>query len=280
MWHGIKNRIENKNWPRLDFDAALNSLREEASFPVLQGTTDIYSYNQSYLISSGNSWSPRPILQSYSVYTPALAQINRRHLLGGQAPDNIIFRVEPIDERIPSIEDGASWPILMRNYRPTGTKNDFLFLKKNESAVEIAEPSELTTEKHVFGESVHLPQSSQPLFVQIEIKPTILGRIASVLFKPNRLQITLELNNGMKKKYRIVAGMAKSGFLISPLIENTAEFGMLYGKNSYLDEKLVKSFSIGSRHGRTMFWNDVYTVTFSQMGTISSGSIPRLAAKF
>jgi hypothetical protein len=264
-WNGFKNRIKDRNWPRPDFDAAVNSLREQASFPVLQGTTDIYSYNQSYLISSGNTWSPRPIFQSYSAYTPMLAEKNRKHLLGKQAPDNVIFRVEPIDGRVPSIEDGASWPILMVNYQPTQIANDFLFLRKKESIAEITEPLKLTSETHAFGESVNLPQSSLAIFVQIEIKPTFLGRITSIFFKPSQLQITIELKNGTKKQYRIIAGMAKSGFLISPLIENTVEFGMLYAKKGHLDGKLVKSFAITPSHGKTMLWNDEYTVTLSQI---------------
>ena len=266
-WHGIRNRIENKNWPRPEFDAAVNSIRKQASFPVLPGTTDIYSYNQSYLIASGNTWSPRPIFQSYSVYTPELAEINRKHLLGNQAPDNIIFSVEPIDERLPSIEDGASWPILMLNYRPTLMENNFLFLQKQASISDIEDLLKLTSEKHSFGEPVNVPESKLPIFAQIEIKPTVLGRIASILFKPSQLQITLELKNGIKKQFRIIAGMAKSGFVLSPLIENTTEFEMLYGESGFLDKKQVKSFAIAPRNGKTMLWNDEYAVTFSQIKT-------------
>lgn len=275
-WYGIKSRIENRNWPKLEFDTAVQSLKEQASFPVLQGTTDIYSYNQSYLISSGNSWLPRPILQSYSVYTPELAEINRKHLLGSQAPDNIIFKVEPIDGRIPSIEDGASWPILMLNYRPTRMENDFLFLQKNGNIHNIENQLKLKNGIHIFGESVNLPHVSQPIFVQFEIKPTIFGRIASIFFKPSQLQITLELNNGMKKQYRIIAGMAKSGFLISPLIENTSEFGMLYGKNGFLDGKLVKSIAIAPLDGGTKLWNNKYTATFSQIKTNSPVDLSKI----
>ncbi|CAA9890801.1 conserved membrane hypothetical protein [Candidatus Methylobacter favarea] len=264
-WHGIKNRLENKNWPRLDYDAAVTSLREQASFPVLPGTTDIYSFNQAYLIASGNTWSPRPIFQSLGAYTPALAEINRQHLLGNRAPDNIIFRVEPIDGRLPSIEDGASWPILVINYQPSFMENNFLFLRKKESIDEIEEPLNLTSEKHVFGESVNLPHSSQPIFAQIEIKSTILGRLASIFFKPSQLQIEIELKNGLIKQYRIIAGMAKSGFLISPLIENTAEFLKLYGEKGFLAGKLVKAIAIVPRDGRTSLWNDEYTVTFNQI---------------
>lgn len=263
-WVGIKNRIENKNWPRLEFDVAMNSLRGEASFPVLQGTTDIYSYNQAYLIASGNSWAPRPILQSHAAYTPALVEINKKHLLGAQAPDNVIFRVEPIDGRLPSLEDGASWPILMLNYQPTQMENYFLFLQKNKNTSEFEEPLKLKSEKHKFGESVSLPQSIQPIFAQIDISPTILGRIANFLYKTSQLQITIELENGVKKQYRIIAGMAASGFLISPLIENTEEFGMLYDEG-FLDEKLVKAITITPSNGGINLWNDEYNVTFSQV---------------
>lgn len=266
-WYGIKNRIENKDWPKSEFDTEVYNIKKQASFPVLQGTTDIYSYSQSYLISSGNTWSPRPILQSYSAYTPALAEINRKHLLGNHAPDNIIFRVEPIDGKIPSIEDGASWPILILNYRPIRMKNGFLFLRREENISGIEEPLKIRSEMHTFGESFLLPRSSQPVFSKIEIKQTLLGRVASFFFKPSQLQITLELNNGVKKQYRIISGMAESGFVISPLIENTDEFGLLYGKDGALDGKMVKSMAIAPRDDKTLLWKDEYSITFSQIKT-------------
>ncbi len=266
-WHGIKNRIKNKNELRHKFDTAVSSLRKEAAFPILPGSTDIYSYDQSYLIASGNTWSPRPVFQSYSVYTPALAEINRKHLLGNQAPDNIIFKVEPIDGRLPSMEDGVSWPILLKNYSPTHIEKDFLFLVKKENTNTIDESLKLTTEKHIFGERVNLPYSELPIFAQIEIKPTILGRLMSILYKPSQLNMLLELNNGIKKQYRIISGMAKSGFVISPLIENTAEFGMLYGDVGFLNSKFVKSITIAPSVERSIFWNMDYIVTFSQVNT-------------
>ena len=63
-WHGFKNRMKDKNWLSQNFDLTMQFLRVQASFPVLQGTTDVYSYNQVYLIASKIRWSPRPIFQS------------------------------------------------------------------------------------------------------------------------------------------------------------------------------------------------------------------------
>ncbi len=75
------------------------------------------------------------------------------------------------------------------------------------------------------------------------------------------------LNNDLKKQFRIIAGMAKSGFVLSPLIENTTEFELLYGENDLLDNKQVKSLVITPRNGKTMLWNNEYMVTFSQIKT-------------
>lgn len=276
-WSGIKNRITLENWPRSIFDNALESLKAEANLPVLKGTSDIYSYNQSYLIASGNDWTPRPVFQSYSVYTPALAEMNKQYLLGKNAPDNIIFRVEPIDERMPSIEDGASWPILMTNYRPVHLKNNFLFLEKNKNPEGVSTSSfSVMDEKHKFGDIVELPVSDQPLFAKIEITPTIIGRLASILFKPSQLQLTVELGSGIKKQYRIVSGMAKSGFIVSPLIENTLDFSMLYADAGPLDEKIVKSISISPKGRNSLLWKNEYAISLTKINPKTYSDISKI----
>lgn len=259
---GVKKRIENRNWPEFEFDAALSTIRKSANFPILQGTTDIYSYNQTYLIASGNTWNPRPTFQSYSAYTPALIETNRKHLLGVHAPDNVIFSVEPIDVRMPSLEDGSSWPILLQNYKPSMMKSNFLFLVKNKNPNENREPLLISSKTHLFGEVVKIPNAGKIIFAEIKIKPTFFGRIANIFFKSSELRITLELKNGMQKQYRIIAEMTKSGLIISPLIESTTEFGLLYGNPSYLTDKIVKSFSIAPIGGISSLWRNEYDVTF------------------
>ncbi|PJE11401.1 MAG: hypothetical protein CK430_08875 [Legionella sp.] len=263
-WFGLKHRINDPNSFRKDFELAMNFLQQRSSFPSLLGTTDIYSSNQSYLIASPNTWSPRPVFQSYSVFTANLAEKNRRHLLGNNRPDNIIFRIEPIDERIPSLEDGSSWPLLIANYQPVEFKNGFLFLQKRNPITENSTQL-LVSETHFLGETIELPKTTHPLFAQIEIKPTWGGYLAILFFKPAPLQISFELQNGIKKQYRFIRNMAKSGFLLSPLIENTAEFALLYNQASELDTKAVKSFQISLDQSQSWQWNHEYIVHFKTL---------------
>ena len=279
-WGCFGKTISNKNWQRVAFDNALNIIQLRNHFPVLNGSTDIYSFNQSSLIASGNTWSPRPVFQSYAVFSPVLAEINRQHLLGIKSPENIIFSVEPIDGRVPSIEDGPSWPVLLSDYKPSRLEKNFLFLQKRRDIHHSEEPIILKSGIHTFGERIMLPDSGQPIFVRITVDPTLAGRLVGFLFKPSQLQITCELKNGSKKQFRLIAGMAKAGFIISPLIESTNEFTMLFGQNGYLDRKQVKSIAVEPRDGPGMLWKERFSVTFIQIKQIFAIDISEVEGLF
>ena len=263
-WHGFKHRMVDKKWPGSEFDASLLSLKNAATFPKLSGTTDIYSYNQSYLFASGNTWNPRPVFQSYSVYTPSLAYLNKSHLLGDHPPDNVIFNVEPIDGRIPSLEDGASWPVLLTHYQPTELRNGFCYLLKKTSPPKGPIESSISQANYSFGSVVPVPNDSAPIFAEISIHLNVFGKLDGILYKPSQLKIVLNLENGTTKTYRISSGMVKSGFLISPLVENTRDFTFLYGKTGYLNDKKVKSFSI-EPVGSKWEWERIYKVVFKRL---------------
>lgn len=247
----------------------MNYLRQQAPLPALQGTTDIYSYNQTYLIASGIDWLPRPIFQSYSVFGAKMAEKNKQHLIADNRPEHILFKVEAIDERIPSLEDGLSWPELLRNYHPAQFNNGFLLLNKNPNRKAAAMQTILTSVSHL-NEQTNLPDSAHPIFAEIEITPTLWGRLASLFFKPSQLQAIIECNNGSQRQYRIVANMAKSGFLLSPLIEDTAEFGLLFSTNQILENKKVKSISISAIPNDSKQWNHEYKITFKQINELNT----------
>ena len=264
-WYGLKNRINEKNWLKQDYELSMNYLKNQASIPLLHGTTDIYSCHQTWLISSGNNWSPRPVIQSYSVFTPALAEANRKHLLTATRPDNIIFKMEPIDNRLPALEDGASWPLLLTRYEPVALRNDFLFLARKADYHDKVMPLQDTvTETHEFGERVMIPVGNQPVFAEIELTPAFWGYLAITFLKPHALYIRLTLKNGIQRTYRLIPDMAKSVFLLSPLIENTNEFALLYDNKKLLDDKSVHAIEIVTSPGGARDWKNRYVLHLKQ----------------
>ena len=111
----------------------LKATAAQHPLPLVAGSADIYAYEQSALIASGNRWNPRPVFQSYAAYTPRLAQLNRQHLLKPDRPDYLFFRVETIDSRLPSLDDGASWPVILTNYQPVQWAGQHLLLQAKSS---------------------------------------------------------------------------------------------------------------------------------------------------
>ena len=226
------------------YTSSLNSIKSKAKLPLLEGSSDIYSSAQSALIASGNDWNPRPVLQSYSAYSKSLAQKNRDHLLKINSPANIFFKVDPIDGNLPSSEDGLSWPVLLHSYSLNSFHDEYALLKRKSTLNTEPNFSPPVFEKHQLGELVALTPNAGIIFITISVSKTILGKFLSILYKPRHLTININLANGGKRSYRLLPGMAESGFVISPLIENSTEFSELYNRTKVLENKAVLSYSI------------------------------------
>jgi hypothetical protein len=261
-----------------EYDRALQTIRNDVDLPRMAGTTDIYSFDQAHLLVSANTWLPRPVFQSYAAFSPDLAGLNRKHLIGPTAPDNIVFRVETIDARLPSLDDGPSWPVLLSRYGPRQSIGPFLLLSRTQRREAPPEPVVMQRSLRAIGERVVLPRSRRPLFASVQMKPTPLGRLATLLFKSDALQIRLELIDGSSRLYRLIPGMAAAGFLVSPLIESTAEFGMLYGDEHLLAHKSVAALTIESGGTQSRHWNRQYEISFSEVdrGLGNGAEIPSI----
>ena len=266
---GIAKTVTQSNWMHADYDAALQSLRRRVPLPQTSTSTDIYPTDQSYLIASGSNWNPRPLLQSYSAYTPMLAEKDRQHLASSTAPENIVFAVQPIDGRLPSLEDGPSWPTIIRNYFVTGMQDGFLLLSRKAHGPSSSELQELSIESHRMGQEVLVPDSPRLVFVRVDLDPTFLGKLADFAYKPPEIFIRLTLTDGTRRQYRFIPGMGQAGFVLSPLVEETDEFLLLAEGNIQLIEKRVKTFSIGGKSGVPVsvetFWSKNFQVTFSSV---------------
>jgi len=244
------------------YKARMTEIAKEGKFPLLNGSSDVYSYDQAFLIASGNDWRPRPIFQSYSVYTEKLSQLNLQHLISRQAPDNIFFKVQPIDERLPSLEDGASWIPLWQQYHPVSQFDDYLQLGKNtsQSAVHLSAAGHETRTARL-GEEIRVPDKGSVVVMRVYLHKNQLGNLVSLLFKPALLSAQLTLANGKVRTFHVVSGMMSPGFVISPLIETSKEFNMVYAQDPALLDKKVRSVSIMS-DSRVLLWNADFTVEF------------------
>jgi hypothetical protein len=250
-----------KGW-RDEFNAARREINASSQLNfVMPGRVDVYSYEQSALLSRDYAWDPRPVVQSYSAYTPWLIRTNEQHLRSSGAPEHIVFRLETIDDRLPALDDGLSWPAMLDNYRVAEVANGWVHLTRK--------PGPLRTESHFIplemtsaelGQEVTLPSGDGPIFVQIDLSSSFYGRLLEFPYKMPMLKLTLSCGNNRRLVYRTFANMMKTGFFLSPLITDNEDFVRLFSASGPLrEDDKVRSMRLSSDGPG---WLDRYTITF------------------
>jgi hypothetical protein len=77
------------------------------------------------------------------------------------------------------------------------------------------------------GAAVALPASPGLVWAEVALKPSLAGRLLTLLYKPPGLMIGYRLAGGQSLAYRYFAGGGETGFLLAPVVRNTQDFGAL-----------------------------------------------------
>lgn len=266
-WRGLYSRVIQSHDLENRFAGSKASIRSEFALPLLKGTTDIYESDESGLLASDNRWNPRPVLQSYSAYTPALASLDEQHLRGRDAPDWMFFALDllTIDGRLPALDDGLSWPALLDNYTFVSYDGHFVLMHKNQFIRPNSSYDAISTKTYKAGATVPLPDTDGLLFAKVDLKPTLAGRLLIALFNPPQLHVVVGLENGKTKSFRVVSNMMKTDFLLSPLVSDTGEFASLMARSKRpQDENRVRTISIAPSYGGSVYWSGTYELTLKR----------------
>lgn len=245
------------------FNAGYAAIRAAYPIPHPAGTVDVYSTNHAVAMAHALPWNPRPVLQSYSAYTPALARLNRDHLLGDRAPDWVWFTVEPIDGRLAAQEDGASWPVLLRDYEPVQKARGGMVLKRRAvgAASAPALGAILLQRRVALGERIELPRDGAALSFSLDARRNWFGQLMHTALKARSLMIELELASGETRRLRLVSGMLVEPVVLSPLVESSEEFALLYGDLAALADKRVVAMKLMESDQGPSHWQQSMEVT-------------------
>jgi hypothetical protein len=260
----IHSRINDPDFFKRIYDTSLATIRAAQVLPQISGTADVYPVDQSILLASGLNWDPRPTLQSYTAYTPGLAAADARHLIGPSAPANILFQVQPIDNRLPALDDGASWPALLADYRFSGLYGDFALLRRQAQPAPVL-ISPLVSASYQTGAKVALPSNAPFIWAELSIQPTLLGKVLGIIFKPPQLQIEYYFAGAPPVQFRYVAGMGQTGFLLSPLVQSTRDFMALSlsGARDYASPEVPIAIRLMPQYGGSWFWQGNFSLRLS-----------------
>lgn len=248
-------------WP-VQFSAAKQQIASRCGLQnVPRLRTDIYAYEQSCLLAAGLPWQPRPVLQSYSAYTPALARLNENHLRGADAPQQLLYRLQTIDGRLPALDDGVSLPAMLDNYTLADRGPHWLRLLARPTTVAASRYEALGSVQAQLGQAMTVPPSL-PIFTEITIRPTLWGRLLALLYKPPRLFLQLTLADGRVVTQRVHANMMESGFLLSPWLSTNDDVAALFD-GTLPAGPAVRSLSLVSASAGP-FWHTDYNIRFQR----------------
>ena len=266
-------RVVNPGRLESQFNASMARIRAGLPLPRVTGPSDIYSSGQATLLANGLDWSPRPALQSMTVASRDISQADLDHLegAGGQPPvQNVFYSVENEDNRLPSTQDGLSWPALLSQFRVASyDRGQDMALLQRQPGVRAAEPSgpALLKGQYQLGETVPVPVLPGGLgWATLDLQPTLLGRLAAFLFRPPALFITIRYANGPLERYRLLSGLAQPGFLLTPQIRNTADMLWLLLPERREPKYRPVSINVSGESGTRWLWKPQFAM---QLQTIA-----------
>jgi len=149
------------------------------------GSVDVFGCNQAYAIFNAMNYRPRPVFQSYAAYSGSLMNLNEQFYFSQHSPDSVLFRLTPIDERFPTMEDAFLFRDLLINYRPLDLEGPFLFLKPKQQLT--APALTLSKEGQVHpGEMISLREyGNANIWLEITSTPTVLGEGLTLHYHPS-----------------------------------------------------------------------------------------------
>ncbi|PPT77403.1 hypothetical protein XarjCFBP8253_08360 [Xanthomonas arboricola pv. juglandis] len=262
--HGVWLRLSQPELLQAQFKDVTSSSGVRPPFAGYNGEADVYPVDIGSLIGAGSVWKPRPILQSYSAYTPSLLTANAAHLVNNPPP-RVYFNADPIDHRYPALEDGASWLSLLGSFTPAVIDGGYAVLQRNNPLTPALRPKTAVRVDAALGKEVAVVGWEQPVWVTMDIRPTLAGKLFSTIFKAPKLSLKVRYENGDIANYRLIAGMTQSGFLLSPTVADATDFvalGSAY-RQDLLGHKRVVAFEVFGDSGTRYLWRSDYRITFA-----------------
>lgn len=230
--------------------ADLRAIRDRNPLPPIAGSVDLFENRQSLLLAHGLDYRPRPVFQSYLATGGLLARRNAEHVAGPGAAERVLFEAWSIDRRLPALDDSLAWLELLRRYDVEAVSGPLALLRLRDRPRRLGLVPAGSVESG-FGEAAPVPLAGgAAIWVTVDLRPTLLGRLAGLVYKLPELEVRLGLADGRQERWRFVRPAGRTGFLLSPTVEGALDMALLVsGAGRSLEPKGVRSVSVGLARG-------------------------------
>jgi hypothetical protein len=229
--NNLRNLVNPNNYWQ-EMNAALEVERRQGLLPKInqqigKASVDVFGNSQVYAVFNHLNYHPRPVFQSEVAVTLPFMKLNEAFYLSRKAPEFVLFRLDPIDFRLPAMEDALVFRDLLINYNLVETEEPFLLLKARQRSSPTLTPLGEGTVR--LGEPIALARyGDRPLWLEVGLKSTLAGRLAGFLYKPSAVRMRICDGTGTNSEYSAPAPMVAAGFVANPLVREQTDIVKLY----------------------------------------------------
>ncbi|GAB5560390.1 MAG: hypothetical protein SynsKO_20370 [Synoicihabitans sp.] len=227
------------DWKRArgDLEGQVDHWKREAKLPKAQkligdATVDVLGFEQAVALFNEFNYTPRPIFQSYSVYTPRLAELNEDFVTSEKAPEFMLLKLQTIDERPLLADDSHVMALFPHLYEFKLLEKEFYVFQRRAKTPDVTTlaPRLVRTAEVAIGESLSVEDlAAEHLWITIDLPFNMMGRLKKFLYKPSLVYLVVEDENGEESRYRIPRPMGLAGFQINPLVTDFTSYLEAHG---------------------------------------------------
>jgi hypothetical protein len=238
-------------------DRAVADLRTENDLPTTRSVVgdssiDQFGYEQAVILLNGFNYRPRPVFQSFLAYSEPLAELNASADRSPRAPDFTLARLQTIDRRYPAFDDAQLLPRLITDHTYVRSEKNFVLLRRNSTELPLSRTPLASGEFRLDGTEQTIPAHDRALWAVIDVRPSWLGALRRLLYKPPEVALIVRDASGAEHRFRLIVPAARSGFLLSPLLRDTADFEKLVSRR---DASAVRSFRLEIPNGAAKYFH-------------------------
>ncbi|MDB6170073.1 MAG: hypothetical protein JWM88_2937, partial [Verrucomicrobia bacterium] len=184
---------------------------------VGKDTIDMLGNDQAYILFNRFNYTPRPVFQTYLPYTAELMRLNEAFFKSPRAPHYVLQKFDPIDFRLPPLEDSLTSNYLYHHYSYVMEERGMLLWHQNDTDPARDQRTPIGTATGHFGQRIAVPaQGESPVWVEFDVRPSLLGRLRAFLYKAPILMMSADEGGGSDNSYRVIRSMAGAGFMAYP----------------------------------------------------------------
>ena len=222
---------------------------------VGRATLDVLGFEQGVALFNDFNYHPRPLIQGYFTFTPYLAKLNGDFYASPQAPEFVLMKLQAIDGRLPTMDDAQVLALLAQRYEFVHAEKNFQLWRRHPGAFDPAQVAlkRLRTESLKVNQPLEIDAASQqqPLWLRVDLPPSLLGKLRSFLYKPPQVRLGLQDAEGKQHDFLLPLPQGRNGFIVNPLIEDIVDYMQFAGNRG---QKRVKAIILKIAPGEEKYF--------------------------